>query len=144
MPAETSNQSREPVTALPTLRLLATVGCAGVAAAGIWAGAVVATGRTGLVAEGAAGAGLVALVSAASILAIRPWRPRAMGDWAGPWLGGILLRLLVTPAVAWLVYSATPLSPVPLLLSVALAYMIVQISEAATVALYLKRVAWST
>ncbi len=144
MPAETSNRNREPVTALPTRRLLAAIALSGLAAAGIWAGAVVATGRHGLVAEGAAGAGVVSVVSAASVLAIRPWRPRPMGDWTGPWLGGILLRLLLTPALAWLVYSATPLSLVPLMLSVAVAYVTVQISEAATVALYLKRVAWST
>lgn len=139
-----ANRSREPVTALPTRRLLAAIGLAGLAAAGSWAAAVAATGRADLIAAGAAGAGLVAVVSASSVLAIRPWKPRPMGDWTGPWLGGIVLRLLVTPALAWLVYSATPLSPVPLMLSVALAYMVVQISEAATVALYLKRVAWST
>ena len=143
MHSDTSTRNREPVTALPTRRLLATIALAGLSAAGTWAGAAAAAGRPGLAAEGAAGAGLVSLVSAASVLAIRPWRPRAMGDWPGPWLGGILVRLLLTPALAWLVYSAAPLSLVPLMLSVAVAYMTVQISEAATVALYLKRVAWS-
>lgn len=130
----------EPVTALPTRRLLATVVVAALAAAGAWALAVIAAGRPEIVREGVAGATLVALVSAGSVLAIRPWTARALGDWAGPWLGGMLLRLLLTPAVAWLVYSAAPLSLVPLMLSVAVTYITVQISEAAAVALYLKGV----
>ena len=37
-----SNRNREPVTALPTRRLLAAIALAGLAAAGIWAGSVAA------------------------------------------------------------------------------------------------------
>jgi hypothetical protein len=143
MPASGEGR-REPLAVLPTRRMLVTIACASLAAAGAWALVVSATGRPGLVREGAAGAALVALVSSGSALAIRPWRARAMGAWAGPWLGGIVARLLLTPALAWLIYSAAPLGLVPLMLSVAVAYVAVQISEAAAVALHLKRLAWST
>ncbi|MHC4082814.1 MAG: hypothetical protein ACYS15_02790 [Planctomycetota bacterium] len=132
---------REPSLALPTWRMLLTVAAGTVAAVvGWWAvTSIVAPGRDVLVA-GAAGAVAVAAVSVLAVLVIRPWRTRPVSAWINWWLGAMVLRILATPVVAYLLYSATALSLTPLMLSVAATYLVVQVSEAAAVAHYLKRV----
>jgi hypothetical protein len=133
--------SREPSLALPTWRMLLTI-AAGTAATFLgWAvvTSIVAPGREVLVAGGA-GAAVVAAVSVLGALVICPWRTRAVGDWINWWMGSMVLRILLTPVVAYLLYSATALSLTPLMLSVAVTYVVVQVSEAAAVAHYLKRV----
>ncbi len=133
--------TKEPIIALPTGRMvesivgLSAVTCAGWLAV-IWLGGF--EGEAG--AAGVVGAATVAAVSVAAALLMRPWRPRPVSSWMTWWLAGIVGRLLVTPAVAYLLYSATSLSGTPLLLSVATTYVIVQCGEAAVVALHIKRV----
>ncbi len=133
--------SKEPTIALPTARTVGSiVGLSALTAVG-WL-AVVWVGEFGSKAgtAGVAGAAVVAVVSIAAALMMRPWRPRLLSSWVSWWLGGILVRLLVTPAAAYLLYSATSLSGTPLLLSVATTYVIVQCGEAAVLALHIKRV----
>ncbi len=133
--------SKEPTIALPTGRMVGSiVGLSTLTAVGwlvvVWAGGFgTKTGTAGL-----AGAAVVAVVGVAAALMMRPWRPRLVSWWVSWWLGGILVRLLVTPAAAYLLYSATSLSGTPLLLSVATTYVIVQCGEAAVLALHIKRV----
>ena len=136
----TSTTAREPVTALPTLRMVLTVIGAGLATLAGWTAVPLLTGRTATITAAAAGATLVAGISTLSLLAIGPWKTRAMGTWANLWLAALVGRLLLTPALAYLLYSATPLSLTPLMLSVAVTYVVVQISEAAALAAYLKRI----
>jgi hypothetical protein len=133
--------SREPSLALPTWRMLLTIAAGTVATFLGWAvvTSIVEPGRQVLVAGGA-GAAVVAAVSALAMLVIRPWRTRAVADWINWWLGSMVLRILLTPVVAYLLYSATALSLTPLMLSVAATYVVVQVSEAAAVAHHLKRV----
>ncbi len=132
--------SREPVTALPTQRLVVTALVAAALTALGWAGVTVLTGRHGLITAGAAGAVLVAGISIGSVLLIRPWQPREIGTWANLWLAALVGRLLFTPALAYLLYSATQLSLTPLMLSVGVTYVVVQISEAAALAAHLNRI----
>jgi hypothetical protein len=136
-----TDDAREPSLPLPTATMLVTIAAGSAAAILAWAAvaAVVAPGRA-VLAAGAAGAAVVAAVSVLAVLVIRPWRVRPVGAWINWWLGALVLRLLLTPAVAYLLYSATALSLTPLMLSVAATYVVVQVSEAAAVAHYLKRV----
>ena len=135
-----SIHSREPVTALPTRRLIVTAVVAAALTALGSAGVTALTGRHATITASAAGAALVAGVSIGSLLMIRPWRPRALGTWANLWLAALVGRLLFTPALAYLLYSATQLSLTPLMLSVGVTYVIVQISEAAALAAHLNRI----
>lgn len=137
----TSISAREAVTTLPTVRMVVTVIAAAAATVATWAVVTALTGRAATIASAAAGAAIVAGVSGLSLLAIRPWKPRAMGTWANLWLAALVGRLLLTPAVAYLIYSAAPLSLTPLMLSVGVTYVIVQICEAAALAAHLKRIA---
>ncbi len=140
MPASAAH-SQEPTLPLPTRRMLLTVAVASAATTLAWiAVASVVMPRREILATGAAGAAVVAAVSALGVLVIRPWRTRTVSAWTTAWLGATVLRLVVTPVVAYVLYSATALSLTPLMLSVAVTYVVVQVSEAAAVALHLKRV----
>jgi hypothetical protein len=121
--------------------MLLTIVGGSAAAFGIWAAAAsqVVPGRDALVAGGA-GTAVVAAVSVLAVLVIRPWRIRPVTSWMSWWLGAMVLRILLTPVAGFLLYSATALSLTPLMLAVATAYVVVQVSEAAVVAHYLKRV----
>ncbi|MCH8315363.1 MAG: hypothetical protein IIA64_05270 [Planctomycetes bacterium] len=133
--------TKEPIIALPIGRMVGSiVGLSGLTYVGCLA--VVWLGGFGIdaVTAGLAGSALVAAVGVAAALLMRPWRPRPLSAWTTWWLAGIVGRLLVTPAVAYLLYSATSLSGTPLLLSVATTYVIVQCGEAAVLALHIKRV----
>ena len=136
----TTMATREPVTSLPTRRMVLTAIAAAVATIAGWATVTALTGRTDTIATAAAGTTLVAVISIVSLVAIGPWKTRAMGTWANLWLAAIVGRLLLTPAFAYLLYSATPLSLTPLMLSVGVTYVVVQISEAAALAAHLNRI----
>ncbi len=129
----------EPLTTLPTWPMVVTVIASGLATIAAWSAVTALTERTPTITAAAAGATLVAGISILSLLVIRPWKPRTMGTWANLWLAALVGRLLLTPALASLLYSATSLSLTPLMLSVAVTYVVVQISEAAALAVHLKR-----
>jgi hypothetical protein len=122
--------------------MLLTIAAGSVVTMAAWAAVarLVAPGRE-VLAAGGAGAAVVAAVGVLAVLVIRPWRTRPVSAWINWWLGAMVLRILLTPAAAYLLYSATALSLTPLMLSVAATYVVVQVSEAAAVAHYLKRVA---
>ena len=139
--SSTARPTEEPIIALPVGRLLAAIiGAAAVTTLGWLAVVRVAGLDGGVTVAGVAGAALVVVTSAAIALAMRPWRSRPVGSWANLWLGALVARLLLTPALAYLLYSAAPLSGTPLLLSVATTYVIVQLSEAVVLALHIKSV----
>lgn len=131
---------REPIIELPTGRLVVTGVVAGAAALAGWATATAVLGRPELIIGGAAGVVLVTVLTIGSLLVLRPWKPRRVTGWANLWLAALVGRLLLTPALAYLLYSATPLDLVPLMLSVAVTYLVVQLTEAAILALHLKRI----
>ncbi len=135
-----SISAREPVTSLPTRRMVTIVIVAVLTTIAGWSVVTALTGRTWTIPAAASGATLVAGITIGSLVAIQPWKTRAMGTWANLWLAALVGRLLLTPALAYLLYSATPLSLTPLMLSVAVTYIIVQISEAAALAAHLNRI----
>ncbi|MHC4769219.1 MAG: hypothetical protein ACYTEI_10970 [Planctomycetota bacterium] len=94
--------TKEPSLALPTWRMLLTIAAGTVATFLGWAvvTSIVEPGRQVLVAGGA-GAAVVAAVSALGALVICPWRTRPVGDWINWWMGSLVLRILLTPAVAY-------------------------------------------
>ncbi len=133
--------TKEPIITLPIGRMVGSIVGLSALTYAVWA-AVVWLGGFGVeaVVAGLAGAALVAAVGVAAALMMRPWRPRPVSEWMTWWLGGIVVRLLVTPPAAYLLYSATSLSGTPLLLAVAITYVIVQCGEAAVLALHIQRV----
>jgi hypothetical protein len=133
--------ARGPALSLPTGRLLATLLGACVLVGGGWAAVVAATGgEPGLARSGLLGGGIVAVCSTAGLLAIGPWKQRPVPLWISLWLGQTVVRLLLTPLVAWLLYSAAPATaPMPLAVAVGLTYLVAVVSEATVLAGYLKR-----
>ena len=134
-----STASKEPNISLPTSKMILAIFMSSLAACLGWM-LVVKLGdfEAGTMAAGPAGAGLVLAIGILVVILMRPWRRRLLGDWVNIWLAGIIGRLLITPAAAYLLYSATSLSGTPLLLSVATTYVIVQCGEAAVLALHIK------
>lgn len=126
--------------AMPTGVLLATVFAAGAATAILWAGAVFALRMPAEVMQaGLVGAGIVTVIALGGVLVMLPWIPRSIMTWTSTWIGSSVFRLLVTPAVTFVLYSATSLPPVPLVLGVAGAYLVVLLSEAAILARIVNR-----
>lgn len=70
---------------------------------------------------------------------LMPWKTRPAGTWAVLWLGGTVGRLLITPVVGLLVYSATPVRTDAFLLSLAGTYLACLAAEVATSASGLAR-----
>lgn len=134
MTAQTASDN-EPTLALPTLRLVAAVFGTCAASALLWMGAV-ALGPWGrdVMLAGPVGALAVALTGAAGVLVMAPWKTRAISAWCTMWLAATVLRMLLTIAAAFLLYSATPLSPEALCLAIAAAYLLALLSEAGVVA----------
>ena len=122
--------TKEPIIALPIGRMVGSiVGLSGLTYVG-WL-AVVWLGGFGIdaVAAGLAGSALVAAVGVAAALLMRPWRPRPVSSWMTWWLAGIVGRLLVTPVVAYLLYSATSLSGTALGLAIVFSYFLALLAE---------------
>ncbi len=134
-----AHTSAEPTIALPALRMVAAIVASAVGAAVLWTIAALVTGER-VIGEGAAGAGVVLVVGVLGVVAIRPWKVRPVSAWTSLWLAAMVGRLVLTPLAAWLVYSAAPLEMAPFMLAVAASYVIVQLTEAAAVALHLKKV----
>lgn len=92
-------------------------------------------------AAGAAGAGLVAVLAAACLLCLQPWKVRPISEWMNWWMGGTLLRLIAVPAATYLLYSATSFSALALILGVGLTYVVTLLAEAAVLAQHVRRAA---
>ncbi len=137
----TTTATTEPSIPLPTLRMLGTVIAAATGTGLLWTGLTfVVPAMSSTITEGVLGAGVVAFVSIVGVLVMRPSSPRPISSWVNTWLAATLLRLVLTPVLAYLLYSSTALGLVPLMLSVAVTYMTVQTSEAAALSLHLKQV----
>ncbi|MDZ4830799.1 MAG: hypothetical protein SGJ09_11460 [Phycisphaerae bacterium] len=133
---------REPVMAMPTWPLLAWLAGSLAVVAGLWSLAIAIGpwGRPEFV-SGMVGIAVTGVIGIVGTLIITPWKPRAMGDWMTMWLGGTVFRLLVTPVVLFLLYSAasSALAVKPLVLSVALTYLVMVMTEAGTLASHVRR-----
>jgi hypothetical protein len=134
--------SAEHVISLP-MRVPALMMAIGAAlVAGGWSAAVALGpwGRHEFI-SGMTGVVVTAAVALLGLAVMTPWKPRPMADWMTMWLGGTLFRLLGTPTVLFLLYSAAspPLAAKPLALSVALTYLVMLLAEAGALALHVRR-----
>jgi hypothetical protein len=138
---QTSNAAhREPVLALPTGRLVGvTLAACALSGSGssllaqlVWKGQVSAM-------VGPAAGMLVTVAMLIGLLAIMPWKPRPVGIWPTLWLASTVLRLLLTPVLTYLLYSAAPFSAAALAINVVVAYALALAGEVTVVAGFLKR-----
>lgn len=131
----------EPTLSLPTVPVVAAVlGGSAASAGGWWAVTAMLGSDQATLVAGLAGAAVVGVVGVVAVLVLAPWRSRPVSFWWTLWLAGTVLRLLATPAVTFLLYSATSLSAVPLTLSVAVTYLVALFAETAVIARHVNRV----
>jgi hypothetical protein len=136
----TAYPTNEPVLSMPTSRLVMGVLIAAGLTGAAWVGICLVIGQTAAIqAAGLVGAGVVAVVAAIGIVATTPWKTRPVTGWMTMWLAGTVIRMLATPAVTFLLYSAIPLNAMALTLSVAIAYLVVVLTEATIVARHVGR-----
>lgn len=129
----------EPLARVPwKSTLLAGAVSAGLCCAGWWAGCRLLSQTVEMgpdtVRIGCYGIILTWVVAALSILALTPWTARPISTLAALWMGSTVIRLLVTPAGAYLLYLSTPSAPKALALAVGLGYVIQLFAEASAIA----------
>ena len=129
----------EPLARVPwKSTLLMGVAAAGLSCAGWWAGCrlLAPTVEMGpdTVKIGCYGIILTWVVAALSMLALTPWTARPVSTLAALWMGSTIIRLLVTPAGAYLLYLSTPSAPKALALAVGLGYFVQLMTEAGSIA----------
>jgi hypothetical protein len=135
------NHQPEPVVSLPTAAMLAVGILVPLLAGGTWwLAATLGPWTAAAALAGLAGAAATAVATIVSTLVIGPWHERPVSLWMSIWLGGTVVRLLLTPALAFLLYSAAPLSPTALAGSVGITYLVTLLSEVAVIARHLRRV----
>jgi hypothetical protein len=86
------------------------------------------------------GAALAGGIASGATLVMGPWKSRTINSWMTFWLGATVLRLFITPALAWLLYSATSLHLEALCLSVATTYFLTVLTEAWIIARHVRKV----
>lgn len=131
----------EPQVSLPGGRLVCVIGLVSV---GVMAG-FVAAGLLGpwghaVLWSGVAGVGVVALLALAGVWMIQPRKTREVSTWMAYWMGLIVFRILLTPAAAWVLYSAasSALETRAYALAVGLAYLATVVAEALVVSQHLR------
>lgn len=130
----------EPIFALPARLLLLSVALAACFTGAVWvAVALLLSQPPDVQWAGLTGAGVVLLVSEAGVLAMTPWRARPASMWMTLWLAGMVVRMLAVPALTFLLYFAAPLNAMALTVAVALAYLIVLLTETVTLARHVGR-----
>ena len=135
MTVTTAATRNEAIFALPTTRLLMSVALAAALTGAGWVAIAIMLGQPADVQwAGLMGAAVVLVVCVLGVLAMAPWRARTASTWMTFWLAGTVLRMLAAPALTFLLYSATPLNAVALTLAVAVAYLIVLLTETVTIA----------
>jgi hypothetical protein len=130
------------VIAWPTAHLLGTVTAVALVACLAWTIAVwLGPWGADVAVAGLTGVGIVAVLTAASLLMLQPWKTRPISTWLNLWLAGTVMRLLAVPAVTFVLYSAAPLSAGALILGVGLTYVLTLLAEAAVLARHVGRAA---
>ena len=125
------------VPATPVLVVCALVPVLGGAA---WAGVATGLGYSSqIVMTGVLGAALVLAITMAALVVTSPWSRRPVSMQMTMWLAGTVIRLLATPAGAFLLYSAAPLDGTALTLSVGGIHLATLLTEAAVMSRLLGR-----
>jgi len=138
----TSARRQEAALALPSRRLLIGVAIACAAVAAGWTVVALAGSLGGpVMVSGLAGTLAVGMVAMLGVLIMSPWKQRAVADWMTMWLAATVFRLIATPIVVYLVYSAasSAMAVKPLALSVAATYLLTLVAEAAILASHVRR-----
>ncbi len=119
-----------PAISLPTGMLIIAVLAACSLVSVIWTGIAWQAGwGNQVIISGPVGGAAVALTGILAILVMTPWRPRDMGMWMTMWMAATVLRLLLTPALTYLLYSATSLSGMALGLAIVTSYFLALMAE---------------
>ena len=87
---------------------------------------------------GLLGACAAVVVGGGGLLILKPWNPRVAGDLALLWLGSTVVRVLLTPLLALVLYFAAHPPIYPFALGAGTAYLAVLISETALVSNHLR------
>lgn len=129
----------EPVARVPwKSTLIAGAVAAGLSCAGWWAGCRLLAPTVEMspdaVRIGCSGIILTWVVAALSMLVLTPWTARPISTLAALWMGSTIIRLLVTPAGAYLLYLSSPSAPKALALAVGLGYFVQLMTEASSIA----------
>ncbi|MCI0366075.1 MAG: hypothetical protein L0Y44_01980 [Phycisphaerales bacterium] len=127
---------------LPTGMLLGgVIGAVALVAGACWAIDLVWSMGGQAAISGLIGAASVGVVAVGGVLIMTPWKSRAMADCLTMWLGATVFRLLLTPVLVYLLYSAISpaLAVKPLVLSVASSYFLALLAEAAILASHIRR-----
>lgn len=114
-------------TSIPLIPLLMRVVGAVALGAGGWSLAAWASGWEVL--PGALGAVVVGVASVAGLLAIQPWKVRGVDVWGFIWLGGSLLRMVVSVIAIGVVYLALPDGPISLVIGAIATYFLILAGE---------------
>ena len=130
----------EPWLTLPTVSMVAAIAGCCAAAAGLWVAGSLALGYSGeIAATGAFGAAMVLVLGTLGYVLIFPWMAKPASTAMLLWLTADVLSMLMTLAAAYLLYSATFIQSHPLLLGVALAYVVTLLGKVALVALHMRK-----
>jgi len=125
---------------LPTAPMLGAIWFAAVLAGLAGAGVITMLGRGGQESFGALLGGLlVAVCATVVLLGVRPWTPKPLATWPMIWIAASFVRLAITVAATFLLYSATRFGAVSLVLTVVAAYFAVQVGETRMYAIAMKR-----
>lgn len=91
-----------------------------------------------VVGAGLLGALAAVVVGGGGLLILKPWNPRRAGDLAMLWLASTVVRVLLTPLLALLLYSAAHPPIYPFVLGAGTAYLAILFSETALVSRHLR------
>jgi len=89
--------------------------------------------------SGLLGSGLAIGVMGGGLLLLKPWLPRHASDLPTAWLSGAVVRVLVLPAAAFLLYFAIRPMAMPFVLGVVTVYLALLFVEVVLLALALHR-----
>lgn len=125
----------EPTMRFPTGRLLGAAALGGAAGvAGVYLASLVPNWDVSFNIAAVIGAGLVVVIATLATLVMTPWVRRPMSAWMTMWLAGTVMRLLLTPLAAVLLYSATTPDRTTFGLSIGLSYLLALLIEAGVLA----------
>src|SRR5262245_1165905 len=137
-----SDRAPEAKVKLPCSLLIAAVVGGAMLVVGLWSIiALLGSLRPDFMISGLVGAAAVGVTAVAGVLVLIPWKARAVADWMTMWLAATVFRLLATPVVVYVLYSAASeaLAVKPLVLSVASTYFVTLMAEAAILASHIRR-----
>ena len=135
---DSRGSNQQPVTPLPTSKIIIGQILGGVLAAILWIlGTLLGGFGSELARLGLLEIGLVIVVAVACSLAITPWTPRPVGTWAMILLGSSLVRLVLITGLSLLLYSAAQMAPKAVVISAFLPVATILVFETVVIARFL-------